>query len=131
MATYIYRSAKTGKIVTEKYAKANPDSVVKEKVKEPRKPRIKQVVEAVHEAITEVTGLESVPFLAVPNPPPEVAPQKPAPGFFRVYGHIIEATPKGNIKHWRVDNVHCTEATDMTVEEGEPMTKQEIYEELH
>lgn len=31
---YIYRSAKTGKIVTEKYAKANPDTVIREKVKE-------------------------------------------------------------------------------------------------
>lgn len=108
MATYIYRSAKTGKIVTEKYAKANPDSVVKEKVKEPKKPKAVEV-EAVVEAPVEA----------------------PAFGFFRVYGHIIEATPKGNIKHWRQDNVHCTEATDMTVEEGEPMTREEIYEELH
>jgi hypothetical protein len=30
---YIYRSAKTGKVVTEKYAKRNPDMTVREEVK--------------------------------------------------------------------------------------------------
>lgn len=110
MATYIYRSAKTGKIVTEKYAKANPDSVVKEKVKEPRQPKVAPV---------------EAPVVV------EAPVEAPAFGFFRVYGHIIEATPKGNIKHWRAGSVHSTEPTDMTVEEGEPMTREEIYEELH
>jgi phosphosulfolactate synthase (CoM biosynthesis protein A) len=31
---YIYRSAKTGKIVTEEYAKKNPDTTTRETVKD-------------------------------------------------------------------------------------------------
>lgn len=56
---HIYRSAKTGKIVTEKYAKANPDLVVKEKVKKAvekkavEKPKVEKPVEKAVEKVVE------------------------------------------------------------------------------
>jgi hypothetical protein len=42
MAKYIYRSAKTGKIVTEKFALKNPDTTVRETIK-PKEKRTKLI----------------------------------------------------------------------------------------
>lgn len=114
MAIYIYRSAKTGKIVSEKYAKANPDLVVKEKVKEAKKTEMVKIANV-------VTGEPMFVKRDVDEPPPTT--------WFRAGDKFIEVTANGNVLHWKENGVHCTEATEMTG--GEPVEYKDIFAELN
>lgn len=142
MATYIYRSAKTGKIVTEGYAKKYPDLTTKERVKEPRKPKVvkapEPVIEAPVEEVVEIAVEEPVSITEVVEVfvSEEMEERKaelkamPATNFFKVGKDIIEVTPKGNVRHWRQSGVRCNEFTDIDASDGIPMTKHEIAVEL-
>ena len=126
--------------MTEAYALRYPNLTMKEKVKEPRPPKVvkapvEEVVEiAVEEVVVEPESItEPVVEVFISEEMEERKAElraMPTTNFFKVGKDIIEVTPNGNVRHWRQSGVRCNEFTDIDASDGIPMTKHEIAVEL-
>lgn len=107
--SYIYRSAKTGKIVTEGYALKNPDTTVREKVKVESKPE---------PVVTRIALGEIVLF------------SKDGEEFL---AEVVSYEPLEIVEHFILDGVHATAPKDITLKGWTltPLTRAEIIEALY
>ena len=107
---YVYRSAKTGRIVTEAYALKNPDTTVREKVKVTEAPEPPHICKI---SIGEIARFskDGEEFLA------EIACYEPL--------EIIE--------HFVLDGVHATAVKEIALKGWTitPLTRTEVIEHLY
>lgn len=117
---YVYRSAKTGKLVTEKFALNHPDTTIRERVKEEKveapkaEPKVVSRAEVVQIAIGQIVMFSQ--------------------GEDEFLGELVSYEPLEVVEHTILNGCHVTFPIAITSLKGwkiTPLSKAEIVERLY